>query len=74
MKLKMGLPEVKRRLEDAGLTVVSERQVQKAWQLRLDTGGIVNVYDNGTVLCQGIPEAHAALDKALDPNQSLFPA
>jgi predicted nucleotide-binding protein len=51
----MTLDEVKRRLEAAGHKVTKEDRLPNdtGTQLRLENGAIVNVFDKGTVNCQG---------------------
>ncbi len=51
----MKLEEVKKRLADAGNSIIKEERLsnETGTQLRLDRGAIVNVFDNGTVNCQG---------------------
>ena len=38
-------------------TVTLEREIEHGVQIRVDTGAVVNVYNNGTVLVQGPQEA-----------------
>ena len=51
----MTLDEVKKRLEANRHNVTKEERLKNGTgtQLRLENGAIVNVYDNGTVNCQG---------------------
>lgn len=51
----MTLDEAKKRLVAAGYKIVKEERLRNdtGTQLRLDSGPIVNVFDNGTVNCQG---------------------
>ena len=51
----MKLDEVKRRLAASAYQVEKEERLRNdtGTQLRLDGGAIVNVFDNGTVSCQG---------------------
>jgi predicted nucleotide-binding protein len=47
--------DIKRRLEDAGLVLKSKKRNgnNTGYQLRFETGELVNVYDNGTITPQG---------------------
>src|SRR5215211_3879616 len=51
----MHLDEVKRRLQAAGLAIVSEKRLGNdlGMQLHIEGGGIVNVFDKGTLNIQG---------------------
>ena len=51
----MTLEEAKKRLNECGHTIDTESRLPNntGVQLRLDGGSIVNVFDNGTVQCQG---------------------
>jgi predicted nucleotide-binding protein len=51
----MTIDEVKGRLAVNGLKVIKEERLPNdtGTQLRIDNGAIVNVFDNGTVNCQG---------------------
>ena len=51
----MTLEEVKQTLSTASYHILREERLgnNTGWQLRLDGGAIVNVYDNGNINCQG---------------------
>lgn len=51
----MTLDDIKRMLDEGGYRIVTEERLSNdtGFQLRLDGGAIVNVFDNGTVQCQG---------------------
>lgn len=60
--------EVINKLQGSIFTVVDERRIQHATQLRLNHSSYINLFDNGTVDTQGA--FHTRLDKILGLNQS----
>jgi predicted nucleotide-binding protein len=67
----MNLEEAKELLAAAGFTVTSEQRASNnlGWQLRLSNGGIVNVFDTGSINVQGKcqPEIKTALGAVIAP-------
>jgi predicted nucleotide-binding protein len=51
----MALDEVKKKLTEAGYRINREERLNNntGIQLHLDGGAIVNVFDKGTITCQG---------------------
>ena len=64
------------RLKAAGLAVSSEARNgnETGWQLRLDSGAIVNCFDNGNVSCQGRNQDAARAALGLDARRAAATA
>ncbi len=56
MKLKMTLPMVRKRIENAGLDIFIERRLPDNMGTQIVTikNHVINVYDSGSVVVQGV--------------------
>lgn len=63
----MTIEDIKNRLKKAGYAIRDEKRLgnDTGFQLRLDGGAIVNLFDKGTVNVQGKPDEKKAVEQAI---------
>lgn len=62
--------EVIKKLQGSIFTVLSEKRIQNAIQLKLNSASYINVFDNGNVVAQGV--YHLRLEKLLGLAQPAY--